>query len=95
MTTMIDDLAKTFHSIVRENELCRDHLTEIDATNSERGDSNTCATQDYCDANMLMLEAFKVAFDREPETVNEADIALWNAAWDKALDNGFDEEWPS
>lgn len=49
--------------------------------------STTCASHDYCDANMAMLEAFQSTFGADPRIADQADgregpdIALWNAAW--------------
>lgn len=42
-----------------------------------------CASHDYCDANMVMDEAFTGLFDRSVASTDE-DCALWNAAWDIA-----------
>jgi len=59
-------------------------------------DADTCATHDFADANMIMLLAFEEVFGREPAFLHgtdekgnhspeqEADIALWNAAWGHA-----------
>lgn len=60
------------------------------ATPTYAGD--VCASQDFCDANEVMLAAFEDVFEREmvwpcdvdegaaPED-QERDFALWNAAW--------------
>ncbi len=60
----------------------------VDANKSAYADSDVCATHDHCDANMLMLEAFKAAFEREPRfltdgegALGQADMALWSDAW--------------
>lgn len=42
-----------------------------------------CASHDYCDANMVMDEAFTGLFDRSAASTDE-DCALWNAAWEVA-----------
>lgn len=42
-----------------------------------------CASHEFCDANMLMLEAFQnLGF--EPDLSNDQHVALWNDAWDVA-----------
>lgn len=39
-----------------------------------------CASHEFCDANMLMLEAFQnLGF--EPNFDNDQHVALWNDAW--------------
>jgi len=43
-----------------------------------------CHSHDFCDANEAMLEAFRIAVGREADVDNEADCALWNAAWNLA-----------
>ena len=59
---------------------------------AKAGKGDVCATHDFADANMIMLDAFKDAFDREPAILDggasveehNADATLWGAAWDKA-----------
>jgi hypothetical protein len=56
---------------------------------SSHADDGICATHDFCDANMLMLAAFKETFGREPAFLtaddtspgSRADTRLWNDAW--------------
>jgi len=55
-----------------------------------------CATHDFCDANMVMLEAFEQVIGREPAFLEgtdeagnhspegDADMRLWGAAWNHA-----------
>ncbi|KVK43594.1 hypothetical protein L905_24050 [Agrobacterium sp. TS43] len=75
-------LAREFGSAVQE-ELSRADFRAVLELN--RNDSIACHTHDFFDANMLMLEAFKVTFEREPEFLSNpdetADLALWNDAW--------------
>jgi hypothetical protein len=41
-----------------------------------------CASHDYCDANMVMLEAYAHAMKRDPERVNLDKVwRLFNEAW--------------
>jgi hypothetical protein len=44
----------------------------------------SCASHDFCDANMAMDEAFTELAGHEIDADNEADCALWNAAWSHA-----------
>ncbi len=84
-------LAKEFHRIVRRD--LSDHLDSIDDANSDYGRS-ACATHDYCDANMLMAEAFEGVRGYE-FTMSDDDAALWGKAWDVAKAVGFSKEWPT
>lgn len=74
-----------------------DQFAEMRRRNGERGaDDNSCASHDFCDANMTMLEAFEEVMKRAPgfldgtdekgnhSALGESDCALWNAAWDYA-----------
>jgi hypothetical protein len=54
-----------------------------------------CASHDFCDANMTMDAAWTATFARPflPDTDDseptDADVALWNAAWDMAREHSF------
>lgn len=67
-------------------------LIAIDRINAERNDM-TCATHDFCDANMPMDAAFTKVFGRsilpEDGEMADADCDLWNAAWSRAKALGF------
>lgn len=92
-------LAHRFALIV--NEWIGDHIEEVNRINAERND-NTCATHDYCDANMAMQAAFIQVFQREPTLCVEDDDPAWmqkqadldsgltNGAWELAIAAGFD-----
>jgi hypothetical protein len=62
----------------------------------------TCASHDFCDANMVMLDAFEEVFGCKPDYLrmpineildpgasNTPDMADWNAAWTMAR-----KSWP-
>ena len=50
--------------------------------------ADTCASHDFCDANVSMHDAFVAVTGREPlET--DSDIALWGKAWDRAAKQSF------
>lgn len=56
------------------------HLNETDPTYR----TGCCASQNYCDANMPMAEAFAEIAGHEVDGDNDDDAALWNAAWQHA-----------
>ncbi len=82
-------LAHAFHRLVRK--ALPKHLEAIDEEN--RTAEHTCATQDFCDANMIMDEAFTAVLGRDMDVGSEDDAALWNAAWDLAIVRGFNKKW--
>lgn len=78
-------LAREFSARVRD-ELANE-LPEILARNRAlraEGGRSSCATHDFCDANMLMADAFLAVTGREPDCESDADAALWSDAWDLA-----------
>lgn len=49
---------------------------------SEEG---VCASHDHCDANMVMLEAFRlITGEQEAFNLSPDEVELWNAAWNIA-----------
>ncbi len=66
--------------------LTEDELSAVVAENARR-DDNTCASHDYCDANMAMDEALQ-SFDVEISDEDDL-IELFNSAWDLAKKEGF------
>lgn len=76
-------------------QFSQDELDCIRARNrrhAKAGNPDVCATHEFADANMIMLDAFEDAFQRKPAILDEtasveahnADASLWGAAWDKA-----------
>lgn len=57
------------------------------------GDTDICATHEFCDPNQYMLDAFSAIIGREPvfgtENDNGSDLRLMNNAWLLAKDNEF------
>lgn len=58
---------------------------QMQITNAANGEG-VCASHDFCDANMVMLEAFEAIAGREidPGTMTDADRDAWSAAWNVA-----------
>lgn len=92
-------LAKDFHRVIRE-WLTRGQLAEVEKRNAtpRYRESGSCATHDFCDANMAMAEAWMNLTGGEPDFGEGEDrdqeiCDVINAAWDKARRHGFDKEW--
>jgi hypothetical protein len=90
---MIQLLACEFVSGLRR-ELTLPALAQAVGENMAEPHESICHTHDYCDANMVMYEAFKAVLGREPawnegntlEAMQEADLDLVNKAWTLAMD---------
>lgn len=75
-------LAINFSRLLRQS-LKPEQMDIINSMNSHSKDT-TCATHDYLDANVVMDNAFKMTFSREPNIqleTNGGDLRLWNDAW--------------
>lgn len=88
--TLIDRIAREFCNLLRSqlntsefNEMVWRHVNEGYVS------SNACVSHEYCDANMVMAEAFEAVVGEIAKVVNEQHVALWSAAWDAAKANNF------
>lgn len=85
-------LALVFRFIVKRDLAA--HLVDIDERNAAykaAGKLDICATHDFCDANMLMLEAWEKFCLKPMRPHVAADAALWGQAWNIALSRPFGE----
>lgn len=80
-------LASRFAGVMGE-WLSPAEMAEVRRRNVDYGAA--CATHDFCDANMAMMEAFEAVMGREPVlgddddsmiAAQQADLDLMNAAW--------------
>lgn len=90
MSFMANNLAVKFCDILQE-WLTDDELELVVARNDARVDKNdgVCHSHDFCDANMAMDEAWSSMFQNDVDTTSDADLDLWNAAWDLAKFKNF------
>ena len=82
-------IASEFKDCMAET-LQSEELQAIDAENRKRS-VETCASHDYCDANMVMNEAFE-RLELEvfgEDKMSEETAVLWNDAWSLAKSEGF------
>ncbi len=84
---LVEPLALKFSQLIHR-DLTPTQLLVVIANNRASND-DTCATGDMIDSNMTMGEAFEAIVGREEMSDSEADIGLWNAAWDLAKKNHF------
>lgn len=84
------ELAKKFHALLNE-ELDPHLLADVDFLNQDG--QGGCASHEYCDANVVMHEAFTSTLGRECDLGNEEDVDLVNEAWSIAIRHGYSKEW--
>lgn len=87
-------LARLFSQQVVDS-LSTAELAEAVRRNSADATPGVCHTHDFCDANMLMHEAFVkcgLVMDNGEDVVEDALIPLWNAAWELAAKANFQAE---
>ena len=84
MTTQIKRIADQFAALLAD-QLGEADFAEVKRRNDtpEYG-AGVCASHDFCDANMVMLEAFETETGGVFEFNNDACTDLWNAAWESA-----------
>lgn len=85
----IAGLSAEFSKLIRE-EMTADQLNEIIELN-HRYQGEFCATHEFCDSNMVMLQAWKNYFEKELYfyVSNQDDTDLWNAAWSLSMKSDF------
>lgn len=88
LASVTQTLANKFCEIVGEY-FAHDELSEINRRNTTPAYSGACATQDFCDANLLMHQAFVEILGRDVDPSADTDCNLWNAAWNIAKAKGF------
>ena len=85
---LITDIGKEFSSILLI-DLGIDVMREVVEKNSTEEYDGVCASHDYCDANLVMAEAFNKICRREAEIDSEEDSYWWGEAWNYAKVNNF------
>ena len=84
----LEVLTLTFVREIRE-WLTTAELREIDQRNATEKYKGFCATQDFCDANTAMNDAWVKVFKESVDVNDDVHTAMWNAAWNAAKDLGF------
>ena len=85
---MTEQLAKEFSKVLSE-WLTADQMREVIARNAVEPNDQICASHDFCDANMAMLEAFERCGLGEADPSDDATLNLWNRVWDLAKATEF------
>ncbi len=91
-TTLLPDpteLAQAFSRVLRQ-WLTAEQMREVVARNrAEQYGKGICASHDFCDANMAMLEAWESLSTTQQDCQSEEQARIWSAAWDIAKGKEF------
>lgn len=80
-------LAKRFSYVLR-GWLSSDEIAEVIERN-KTAKPNVCHSHDFCDANMVMADAWRQVIGGEIDADDEAQATLWGTAWELANKEGF------
>jgi hypothetical protein len=83
MSFIVNNLAVKFCDVLHE------WLTEEELHQCANVDVYNVYPDDFCDANMAMDEAWNRMFQDECDLSSDADVDLWNAAWNLAKSKNF------
>ena len=72
-----------------KRELRDDQLIKMIALNREEADDKICHSHDFCDPNVIMMEAFKECFQRSLDLTDPDQMDLVNKAWERAIKINF------
>lgn len=87
--THAQQLAIEFSNVLK-SWLTEEEMKVVNTTNAtDDYMDSSCASHDFCDANMAMDEAWKKLFAKEISLQNQRQIDLWNKAWRIAKSNKF------
>ena len=84
----IQDLSFAFSTIIH-SWLTVDEINKVVILNDTPDYKGCCATHNFCDANMAMVEAFDIVFNRELSTNKLGDMLFFNKAWNLSKINNF------
>lgn len=79
-------LAREFSRLLVQ-AIGRKKTLKVNRLNKSEADPAICHSHDFCDANMVMLEAHQ-NLGIDPGQ-SRADVKLWNDAWNLAVERGF------
>lgn len=91
MSAEIQTIAREFASNLREAIGTLNLAKVVDANLKVKAyrDDTCCASHEFCDANVYMLEAFETVMRRLPDPASQSDADLLNEAWSMAKAANF------
>lgn len=89
----LSKIANKFSELLLE-EIGKEKLDEVVSLNKEEENDDICHSHDFCDANVLMAEAFAavgIDLDKDFPAIlqNKEILDIWNQAWALAKSNEF------
>ena len=75
-----EQVARKFSSILKR-WLTKKQMRQVIRTNSKPENAPFCATHEFCDANMAMIEAVHKLTGKQPDIHCDATNLLWTEAW--------------
>lgn len=88
MESMIREIADTFINKMQVS-ITAEEMAQVRTLNSMEKMPGVCHTHDFCDANMVMADAFEQITKHMVDADSTTDCALWNGAWDLAKRKQF------
>lgn len=87
----VTDIARRFSELLHA-AIGDDRLARVVELNAQEGESLTCHSHDFTDANEWMLQAFAHVTDRNIDPSSDDDTKLFTEAWNLAKAAGFDAD---
>lgn len=84
---LVHKVSSAFSMYIRR-DLTKTEIKKVVKLNKTAKDA-VCHTHDFVDANMEMAEAFQNVCKREVNLDSDADVELWNQAWDWSKKKAF------
>lgn len=69
-------LAGAFAALMKRDLTAAEFAEMRQRNTTERYGDGVCASHDFCDANMVMLEAFQTLFGRDPDMDSDAGAVI-------------------
>jgi hypothetical protein len=79
----IDTTARVFVALLRY-QLTEEQFNEMCRRNAAETNEGICHSHDFCDANMVMLDAFH-AVCPDVDSASDFGVIIWNDAWAAAM----------
>jgi hypothetical protein len=93
--TTTHQVAKMFADIL-VSQIGPKDMAKVNERNKAYADRDCCASHEFCDANMYMLEAIEIVTKKTDDEIIEAlrredleILGLWRDAWDEAIKSKF------
>jgi hypothetical protein len=84
MSEQTEMIAEAFAANLRRDLSPKDFAEMVRRNRTPEYAKGCCASQDFCDANMAMDEAFTEIIGRPLDFGSDDDTAVWNEAWEIA-----------